>query len=276
MPGALAANTEVQANQAPQTASNESNSSTSVEVAPAKQVDPKQAALNAQTANGMRRIGVNVSPQQLNSSGELPPITGFHPIKRALRPVVQLEHNSVELQKQIMRLEGPIAGLQGPMVGLQKKMNGVEQKMVDMKGAIGSMQTQVGSADSGMSKINQQMDGVRSDLKTMQRDICELRKPITDLQKPLHALEGPLTSVSEPLREVYKQLGEMKTLLTMVLFAIMAGAMATAIGTPIAAVVIWRNRRKLFPHMNDHDFPVAKASDKVGEKPVEKDQLTRV
>ncbi len=72
-------------------------------------VSAKQQQLDAETAAGINKTtGANLKPD-LTVEHPLPPIRGFHPIKRILRPVEQLEQNSTELQKQIVRLEGPIA-----------------------------------------------------------------------------------------------------------------------------------------------------------------------
>ena len=66
---------------------------------------------------------------------------------------------------------------------------------------------------------------------------------------------------------MYQELHEMKGLIQLVVVMIVVSAIAIAIGTPLAAVLIYRNRRKLFPNMSDHDFPVAKASDEERKTP---------
>ncbi len=244
---------------------------TKAEVQQAKNTQAQRQQLDAATVKGVNRIpGVNVSQKEMTSVPEETPIHGFHPIKKMLRPVVELEKNSNDLEKQIMRLEGPIAGLQPHMLGLQKKMGVVENKMVNMQGSIDEMRGRVTDVAGSVTAVNRQMTGVRSDLKSMRQDISDLRKPITDLQGPLHDLQGPLSSVSQPLREVYKELADMKALLQMVLLMIALAAVLIAVGTPLAAILIYRNRRKLFPNLSDQEFPVAKADDNKA------DRLTRV
>ena len=241
------------------------------EVQQAKKTEAKQQQLAAATVKGVNNIpGVKVSQKDMAPVPEEAPIHGFHPVKKLLRPVVELEKNSVDLEKQIMRLEGPIAGLQPHMLGLQNKMGHVENKMVGMQNSIQDMNGKVSNASVSVTAVNRQMTGVRGDLSSVRQDITDLRKPITDLQRPLHDLQGPLTSVSQPLRDVYKELAEMKQLIKMVLVTIVIGALLTAVGTPLAAILIYRNRRKLFPNLSDQEFPVAKAADN------ESDRLTRV
>jgi hypothetical protein len=70
-----------------------------------------------------------------------------------------------------------------------------------------------------------------------------------------------VAEVAQPLQTVDQKLEKLAALLTTVLFTILVAAGIIAIGTPIAAILIYRNRRKLFPDMSDRDFRVAKAGD---------------
>jgi len=155
------------------------------------------------------------------------PIKGFHPIKRALQPVQNLEAMSIKLEQQIMKLEGPISGLQPPMVALQSKMTLVEGSMGEMKGQL--------------SDVQHQMSGVRADLAKMRQEIAELKSPILSIQKPLEGVSQPLEAV--------------ETQLNLVLGAIVMAAIAIAVGTPIAAILIYRFRDKLFPAKTAASLP---------------------
>lgn len=234
------------------------------EVQQTKDKSLKQKQADKDTVKLINRIpGVNVKPKDLDTEADQPaPIHGFHPIKKALQPVIQLEKNSTELQKQIMRLEGPIAALQPSMNHLGKQMTSVEGKMASMQSTIASMDNQAKNTAGSMHLVIEKMDAVRGDLAQMREQISGLRSPIVALQQPLRELQGPLVRVSKPLSDLYGQLGELKRLMQLILVTIFFAAGAVAIGTPIAAVLVYRYRHKLFPDMKDHDFPVAKASDK--------------
>jgi len=147
------------------------------------------------------------------------PIKGFHPIKRALQPVENLEGMSIKLEQQIMKLEGPIAGLHPPMVALENRMTVVDDSMK-------KMETQVCS-------VNDQMKGVRSDLSKMQSEIAQLKDPIISIQKPVETVAHPLENV--------------KRLLDLVLMAIVVAAISIVFGTPFTAVITYKYRNKLFP-----------------------------
>jgi len=214
------------------------------------QLEDKQAAkdaniseaekLNSSTQNSIETAtavnqvpGVKVAPTDLEAP-ELPPIKGFHPIKKLLRPVENLEGMSIKLEQQIMKLEGPIAGLQPPMLNLQKKMNGVDQDLGKTNNTLGQMENRLQSVEN-------QVKGARADIDNVRAEISALKQPITDLR-------GPIGNVAKPLEAVQVQLN-------LVLLAILFTAIAIAIGTPIAAIQIYRNRRKIFPDLSDQELP---------------------
>ncbi len=178
--------------------------------------DQSQAKGTAAAVNQVP--GVKVSAEDLRSP-EAAPITGFHPIKKILQPVENLEGMSIKLEQQIMKLEGPIAALNPPMVNLQTKMTNVNDTM-------GKMQGQLNGVDG-------QMHGVRSDLAKMRTEISDLKGPILSIQKPL-------VGVSQPLEAVERQLN-------LVLLAIVGAVIAIVVGTPISAVLVYRYKDKLFP-----------------------------
>jgi len=187
--------------------------------------DSQRQKATRDTANAVNQVpGVKVSQKDLEPPAQ-PPIKGFHPIKRLLQPVENLEGMSIKLEQQIMKLEGPIAGLQPPMLNLQKKMTGVDEQIGTMQGRLNGMQTEV--------------VGVRSDIAGMRKDIEALREPIV-------ALRGPIGNVAKPLEAVQQQLN-------MVLFAILIATIAIAIGTPIAAIMVYRHRHKLFPELKQEE-----------------------
>jgi chromosome segregation ATPase len=232
------------------------NTETNSHGVPVKDVSAKKDQANKETAKAVNKIpGVNLKQADLQPPADDPPITGFHPIKKLIQPIVRLEKNSVMLQQQIMKLEGPIGALQPAMLGLHKKMDGVDNRMGTMQGELTTM------ANDTMD-VSKKMDGVRQDITAMRLQIKGLEVPIRQLQKPLNDLREPLSNVAEPLKKVHKQLSDIAALLAAVLGAIVVATICIALGTPIAAVLVYKHRRTLFPNMHDRDFPVANASEK--------------
>ncbi len=211
-------------------------------------VTPAANSINKSTAKAVNRIpGVHLDPNNLEPPPEQGEIHGFHPIKKLLAPIVRLERNSVQLQQQIMKLEGPIAGLNPPMMGLQKRMTSVEGKM-------GNMQNKLDGMNESVTKVSDQMNGVRADIRGMRQQITALQLPIEQLRPPIERLQKPLVNVAEPLMEVKGELSQMKVLLATVLGAIVVATIAISIGTPLAAIVVYRNRKRIFPNMSDQEL----------------------
>lgn len=203
----------------------------------------KKQKLNEDTANAVNRIpGVHVQSQNLQPPEPLPPIRGFHPIKAALRPVENLTQLAIQLEQQVMKLEGPIAGLQPPMLGLQKRMSSVETKM--------------GTVNKNIGTVNENIGTVRADITGMRGDIASMRKELVALRGPILEIQKPLAGVARPLGEVQSRLQQVQALIATVLLAILIAAGAIAVGTPVAAILVYRNRRKLFPDMRDEELAI--------------------
>jgi chromosome segregation ATPase len=177
---------------------------------------PKQQEDAARTASAVNKLpGEKIDPKDL----EHPPIKGFHPIKKLFQPISDLEKTTEKLNIEGTKLEKPMAQLQDPMLHLQKKMVTVDKKVVQMHKTLKSVSDEVTGARSDLSSIRQQMN---------------------DLKRPIVALQKPVTGVASPLE--HKQLK-----LNMLLFFIFIFGLIVAFGTPFAAILVYRNRAKLFP-----------------------------
>jgi hypothetical protein len=219
--------------------------------------------------------GVNAKPGDLATPIlDEEPIHGFHPIKRIMRPVENLAKQSVILGQNIMRLEAPIASLQPSMLGLKNEMGRVENRMGSVQGTVGSMQGTLGRVNSGVGGVRTDMravrgdiTGVRGDLGGMRRDIASLEKPIQELRDPLREVSKPVSTINEQLAKVDSSLTDLKTLLGTVLASIYVAAALICFGIPLAAFMVYKNRRKLFPGTHEHDMPVVHPADTVAVKP---------
>jgi len=203
-----------------------------IEKAPVSEHRMKQAETTATAVNQIP--GVNVKTEELVPPA-LPPIKGFHPIKKLLRPVENLGTSAVKMQQQIMRLEGPIAALHPPMTHLEEKMGSVN-------GTMNKMQDQV-------TGVSGQMKGVRQDLANMQKDVAQLKAPILAIQKPLVGVAKPLDRV--------------KVQLNFVLLAIVLATIGVVFGMPLAAIFVYRNKEKFFSSKVTAELPDERPLSKV-------------
>lgn len=233
---------------------------------------------DVRTAGAMNDIpGVAASPALFETPQiDTSPIPWYAPIKKVTRPIENISKISVMLGQQIMRLEGPIASLQPSMLGLKDEMGNVQNRMGSMQGNLQGMQGSLKSVQGSMGAVGGQMGGVRSDLRNvgsqmesvrsdlggvradlggMRRQIIALQAPIERLEGPINRVVSPVTSVQTQLEGVREELGDLKTLLSTVLASIYIAAAAIAFGTPLAAFLVYKNRRKIFPNTKEKDFP---------------------
>ncbi|MBS1955244.1 MAG: hypothetical protein JST89_13745 [Cyanobacteria bacterium SZAS-4] len=202
-------------------------------------------------------------PFPSEEKSEEEPIRGFHPIKKAIAPIIRLEKNSIALQKQISELTRPIENLSPVMLNLHKGMDSVNNRMSAMQTLLNTMSANVSHVSTGMDHVGDKMEQVRSDIGGMRAQIGKLEIPIRELQKPLHELEEPLQNIAQPLRDLHDELNQLKALMAIILFAIVACATAIAVGTPVAAVLVYKNRAKIFPHLEDTEIKTASEDESV-------------
>jgi len=175
--------------------------------------------------------GVEVNQDDLKEKKKSGP--AFNPIKWVFGPVIRLQEQSVKLEQQIMKLTGPIAALQPGMLGLESRIT--------------SMQTQLGHLEKTTGSVEDELTAIRQDIAAMHATLSEIKKPVTDLKGPIMSLHDPILNIEKPIVGVDKDLNEVKMLLRFVLTAIFVASLIIAIGTPVAAILVWRNRKKLLP-----------------------------
>jgi hypothetical protein len=198
--------------------------------------------------------GAHVQASDLKES-EVHKKGGFpNPLGWMLKPVTRLQEQSVRLQQEIMKLTGPIGTLQPAMLRLDKSMSSVQNQMSGMQGKIDNV-------NSSMSGMRGDIRGMQGDIRSMREDIAKLQVPVAELKKPVMDLRDPVISLAKPVHGVEgrldrleNQLSQLRQLLALILTAIFFAAGLVAFGTPIAAIMIWRNRNKIVPTSKPEDI----------------------
>ena len=194
-----------------------------------------------QQAQAINRIpGVNVKAEDLKETTVKKKAgVNLNPFSWLLRPITRLQEQSIRLEQQMMKLTGPIAALQPGMLRLEKRIVSVE---------------------SQTGKVQDQMRLMQTDITAMRNELGQIKKPIMELREPIVALRDPLQKIEKPVTSVNKDINELKTLLSLVLTSIYVAAAVIAFGTPLAAILIWRNKHKLLkpakPDENDEEEAV--------------------
>lgn len=227
----------------------------------------KTDQFNKSQAEAINRVpGAAVTPDDL-SDKKAKKKGGFtlNPVTWLFKPVLQLQQQSVRLEQQIMKLTGPIAALQPGMLSLEKRI-------VGMQGQMQHVEERMGTVDQRIGKVQEQMSSMQSDISAMRQQVGEMKKPISDLRAPIVALHDPLLNIAKPvsgvelrLENLDKQLNDLKTLISLVLTAIFIAAGAIAVGTPVAAILVWRNRAKFLPKPKPSERAAEQALDRTGK-----------
>lgn len=194
----------------------------------------------ADTAKAINHIpGANVKAEDLKETTVKKKASpGFNPLGWLFRPITRLQEQSLRLEQQMMKLTGPIAALQPGMLRLEKRIVSVEGQT---------------------HRVQNQMALMQSDISAMRSELSQIKKPIMELRQPIEALREPLTKIEKPVTGVNQDLDELKTLLGLVLTSIYIAAAVIAFGTPIAAIVIWRNKHKILKPAKDDESDEEKA-----------------
>lgn len=218
------------------------NSEVNSHAIPLRPVSSAQKQENKEAAQAINKVpGMHLEGKDLQPPAEDAEIKGFHPIKRLMAPVIRLGKGTVQLQQQMLKLEGP-------MGAIEPSMNSLGTKLQNVSNRLGTLEKHLVCMDDHIVDVSKQMVGVRQDLSLMEADV-------EGLNGPLLSLLQPLTNVKGPLHEMNDVLADMKGMITMSLFAIIALTLGIVFGTPIAAIFIYQYRRKIFPYMKEQEFP---------------------
>ncbi len=184
---------------------------------------------------------------------------GLNPVAWIFRPLTKLQAQSVRLEQQIMKLTGPIAALQPGILGLEGRITEVRTEMGQVKERMVSVQGDMGKVQGQLSDMQSNIRDMRQQMHTLEGPMRDLKSPITKLQGPLLELQRPVSSIGTRLNNLEEQLSQLRTLIALVLSSIYVAAALIAVGTPLAAILVWRNRRKLLPEdRNNEDQKIAR------------------
>lgn len=214
-----------------------------VDASGVKEAQKKQAEVNLKksdqyaddTAKAVNRIpGANVKAEDLKETTVKKKAgVNLNPFSWLFRPITRLQEQSLRLEQQMMKLTGPIAALQPGMLRLEKQIVNVESRT---------------------EKVQNQMAEMQTDISAMRQELTQIKKPIMELKEPIVALRDPLKRIEKPITGVNEDLNELKALLSLVLTSIYIAAAVIAFGTPVAAILIWRNKSKLLKPAKDGEY----------------------
>lgn len=166
-------------------------------------------------------------------------IGDLNPFKWIFKPVTDTQKEVRRLGKRITHIETPITDLQKPMVGLR-------QDMVNVHG-------QMGEIHQDISGVRQQTANVDKSLGKVEHNLNRIYEPVVKLKEPVVAMAGPVNNVRGNLQTLKSDMKGLKEVVsvtsTAILVAVIGAGLLVVIGTPIAALLVWRNRSRILKMM---------------------------
>jgi chromosome segregation ATPase len=211
----------------------------------------EQERLDTKTINASNQIdGQKIDPKVMKKKKKGMGLQALNPFAWLLKPVTDTQKTVIELQKQIVRLEAPIANLQKPMVGLRDDMQQVDATMDEVNAKMTTMHGDINNIHTGMNSVDKR-------IAHMERQLGQMYEPIVELKNPVIALKDPVTGVGDQLTTLKSDLKELKQVVSFTTTAILAAVLITGvlivIGTPIAAIFVWRHRRWIMQKIGRED-----------------------
>jgi uncharacterized coiled-coil DUF342 family protein len=172
------------------------------------------------------------------------------------------------IDKNIDNTNQHMKSIEDPLHSVEARMSSVESSIVGTYKTLGGMRTDISEVrkDIGMIKnpimriqqplesiaepvknLDQQLTGVHTELVDVHTELGGVHSELGAVRKPLTNIERPISDLEREVRGLHKEIADLRYLLGLVLTAIFLSAVLTAIGTPIAAILIWRNRRNILP-----------------------------
>lgn len=196
----------------------------------------EQAVTDKKMIEAVNQVdGVEVDPNAFEPEKKGFTIGDLNPIKWIFKPVIDMQKRIIHLEKQMMRLEAPIASLQKPMVGLREDMVGVQTEMQTMHGDIVNIH-------GGMRTVNGKLGHIESQLDKMYGPVKQLKDPVIELKNPVVGVGSQLTTLKSDLKELKDVV---KLTSTLILVAVIGVGLLIVVGTPIAAILVWRHRHTI-------------------------------
>lgn len=197
-------------------------------------------------------------------------------------PIAALQPAMLTLQGRVDRMGGQLREVQADMRDVRRQMKSISGRLEQTTQHMTGIDENMGTISGQMSDVQKSLKGTHSqllrmgpDIASVRSDIAKIRGPITKIEKPLTSIAEPITNldqqvtgvhdeikqlrspivnIQQPITSLEKQLtglsddiSALRNLLSLVLTSIFVAALMIAVGTPIAAIFIWRAKNKILP-----------------------------
>ena len=204
------------------------------------------------------------------------PIASLQPAMLTLqKQVVSVNTEIKGTNQQLQTMQGELSDVRTRMDRIEsginvtnRQMKGMETEIKQLQGNISAMQHFINGTYVELQKMHPDITLVRTDMGKIREPIMKIQGPLTEMaqpigridkrlghvqtqldniSEPLHQIESPITGIGGELAGLHAEIKSLRDLLSMILTAILISAGLTIVGTPIVAILVWRNKHKLLP-----------------------------
>jgi len=219
-----------------------------------------------QPVEKMACIAAQLGQQIMRLEG---PLAALQPSMAGLRDKIGLVASKMTaVDMHIDKINGNVVstgksinGINSALTGVNSNLGSVRSDLQTMRGSMDGVRSDLENMRLAMTGVRSDLSGVRSDLAKVTNDLVAMRREVNELQGPISDLRTPISGVARPLEGVQVKLDRLTNLMATILAAIFVTSAIVAIGTPVAAVLLFKYRHFLLPGLKDKDMPVMVATD---------------
>ena len=150
------------------------------------------------------------------------------------------------MQKQMGPIGDKMGAVQSQIGSVGQKMDSMHAQLLSVGHQMEGMHGPLEGVEGQVKQMEAGMSGLREDLKSIRSDLTAVRNQVVELQRPISQIRDPLLEVAGPLEGLGKRLDRLQQLVSYVLMSIIIATVGIAIGTPIAAFLIYKRFRGAF------------------------------
>jgi hypothetical protein len=193
-----------------------------------------------------------LQPAMLNLQNRVEKMGGqMHEVQSELKSVKeQMATITPQIQQTVTHMKGVDSNMgtvSKQMLTVQTTLNGTYVQLRRMRPDLTSVRSDIGKIRDPIVKIQEPLISMSQPIHDLDKEVKGVHTDITAIRDPLVKIEKPITSLDKQLTGLHSEISQLRDLLAMVLTSIFVAAVLIAIGTPVAAIFIWRNREKLLP-----------------------------
>jgi predicted nucleic acid-binding Zn-ribbon protein len=171
-------------------------------------------------------------------------LTGVHSdLEHVNKQLVAIPHKIDASTTNVSRMEETIKLLSQQIAEVRLSILGTYKELKQMRPDFTCVRKDIRDIHDPILRLETPIASLSKPINNLDKEVVGLQGEISHLRGPLERLEDPVTRLSLQLTDLHSELHELHNELRLILASIFVAAIIVAFGTPVAAVMIWRNKR---------------------------------